>query len=407
VTFVVYRRRFCTKIAAHYFLDKPQDVPGDYEGLSERFVSYCHEIGTSFRGDMLLVIVDSLEDLEVWNISSQSYIPKENASAVDWVPAKLPTMPLFPVRIILAVDPEADPEITRRLRYQQKSHQSNELTIHPMDRHLRRETLRIMLEKQSRSPFDMEKVIRNLSKLDACGVPMFMHYAVHQLSLGNPLPEQMEERLTHLPTNVSDLCFHSILSVEKTVDGGTGYVREILMLLACTRRGLLEPELWQLIKMQSASVRRRPKYYRFIAALQGLKPFLRAGPIWSDRGGEHCYSLCHGLFARIITARFVKNLHTEHAMHHKLADLFYQVFLALNLERLTAGADRWLHARTISDEQGRGLGEVLFHAIKAHMYMEVRELLCSLRFVELRIMFDQLAELLEVNVFKILQHVFV
>ena len=29
---------------------QPGDVPGDYQGLSERFVTYCHEIGTSFRG---------------------------------------------------------------------------------------------------------------------------------------------------------------------------------------------------------------------------------------------------------------------------------------------------------------------------------------------------------------------
>ena len=252
-----------------------------------------------------------------------------------------------------------------------------------------------MLEKQSRQPFDLEKVIRNVSKMEACGVPMFMHYAVHQLSVGNPTPAEMETLVEHLPHNVSDLCFQCILRVEKAVDGGTQYVQEILMLLSCTRRGLLEAELWQLIKMQSATVRRRPKYYRFVAVLQGLRPFFRAGPIWSDKGGEHCYHLSHGLFSRIITARFVKNLHTEQSLHRKLADLFYQVFLALNLERLSNGADRWLHCRIITDEQARGLGEVAFHACKAHMFREVRELLCSLRFVELRIMFDQLAELLQ------------
>ena len=86
---------------------------------------------------------------------------------------------------------------------------------------------------------------------------------------------------------------------------------------------------------------------------------------------------------------------TEQGIHRKLADLFYQVFLALNLERLSNGADRWLHMRIITDEQARGLGEVAYHACRAHMFTSVLELLCSLRFVELRIMFDQLAELLE------------
>jgi hypothetical protein len=176
----------------------------------------------------------------------------------------------------------------------------------------------------------------------------------------------------------------------------------------------------------------------------GLKPFFRAKTLWFDRGGEHCYDLCHGLFARIVIARFVKNASTgqappsspdashgsghafvesgvgeicacsrhiflrlandarhmwiymtEQGIHRKLADLFYQVFLALNLERLSNGADRWLHMRIITDEQARGLGEVVYHACRAHMFTSVLELLCSLRFVELRIMFDQLAELLE------------
>jgi hypothetical protein len=93
--------------------------------------------------------------------------------------------------------------------------------------------------------------------------------------------------------------------------------------------------------------------------------------------------------------RFIANSHTEQLYHRKIADLFYQVFLALNLERLTNGADRWLHCRIITDEQARGLDQVVYHAGQAHMFTEVRELLCSLRFIELRVMFDQLAELLQ------------
>jgi WD40 repeat protein len=388
-------KRFCTKIADHYFLGKPDDVPGDYTGLSERFRQYCQEVGTSFRGDMLMVMVDSIDEFEMWNINSEHYIPKESASSVDWVPEKLSTMPLFPVRMILSIDPDAAPDTLDRLRNQQKAYQLNEISIVSMDISMRMDALRKMLAKQSRTPFDLEKVIRIVSKIEACSIPMFMHYAALDLTVNNPSIQEMEAKALHLPTNVSELCFQSIMRVEKEVDGGTGYVREILMLLVCARRGLLESEMWQLVKMQSAMVRRRPKYFRFIAALQGLKPFFRAGPIWSDRGGEHCFNLCHELFSRIILSRLVKNLHTEQTMHRKLADLFYQGFLALNLERLSNGAARWFHCRIITDEHARGLGEVVFHACKAHMFDSVRELLCSLRFIELRIMFSQLSELLE------------
>ena len=387
-------KRFCTKVAEHYYFDKPQDVPSDYKGLCQKFCSYSHRVGESFRGDMLMVMVDSIDELDMWTIHSESYIPKEDVSAVDWIPEKLPTMPLFPVRMILALDPDAAPETVMRLRKQQKAYQVNEIFLQSMDPHLRSDALRKMLENHGRDPFSLEKVISKLSKSETC-VPIFMHYAVQELVIGNPSPTEMEEVSLRLPTDVTELCYQSILRVERAVDGGMGYVREILMLLSCTRRGLLESELWQLIKMQSAAVRRRPKYYRFIAALQGLKSYFRIAPLWSDRGGEHCYHLCHGLFARIVLARLMKTMQQEQAMHHKLADLFYQVFLALNLERLSNGVDRWLHSRIVIDEQARGLGEVVFHACKAHMFKEVRELLCSLRFVELRIMFNQLAELVE------------
>ena len=49
---------------------------------------------------------------------------------------KLSRMPLFPVRIVLACDPDANPEIAHRLRNQQKAHQTNEISIECMSRSL-------------------------------------------------------------------------------------------------------------------------------------------------------------------------------------------------------------------------------------------------------------------------------
>jgi hypothetical protein len=78
----------------------------------------------------------------------------------------------------------------------------------------RAQALRKMLEKQSRTPFDLEKVIRSLSKMEASGVPMYLHYAALELAVGNPLPDQMEAQVSRLPKNLSDLCFQSILRGE-------------------------------------------------------------------------------------------------------------------------------------------------------------------------------------------------
>ncbi len=53
-------QNFCTAIAQHYFLEE-DDMPGDYAGLCKRFLAYVPQVGASFRGDALLVIVDSIE----------------------------------------------------------------------------------------------------------------------------------------------------------------------------------------------------------------------------------------------------------------------------------------------------------------------------------------------------------
>jgi hypothetical protein len=64
---------FCHAIAQHYFFDDPGG-PMDYISLCERFLSYVPRVGSSFRGDSLLLVVDSLEELDMWQSHSDRYI---------------------------------------------------------------------------------------------------------------------------------------------------------------------------------------------------------------------------------------------------------------------------------------------------------------------------------------------
>ncbi len=57
-------QNFCTAIAQHYFLDE-DDMPQDYARLCKRFLASVPQVGASFRGDSLLIIVDSVEVLYV------------------------------------------------------------------------------------------------------------------------------------------------------------------------------------------------------------------------------------------------------------------------------------------------------------------------------------------------------
>jgi hypothetical protein len=57
-------------------------------------------------------------------------------------------------------------------------------------------------------------------------------------------------------------------------------------LLCLSRRGLLESELWELVKMRCASIGVQPRAYRFYQSLAALRTFFHHGPKFSDVGGE-------------------------------------------------------------------------------------------------------------------------
>lgn len=112
---------FCQAISEHYFFPE-KEWPLDYASLCERFRSYVPRVGSSFRGDFLLVIVDSLEELDMWQSHSDRYV-HDTFSCIDWIPSRLPPPPNFPVRIMVSIDHTAMPERTAQLRKRQSAFQ--------------------------------------------------------------------------------------------------------------------------------------------------------------------------------------------------------------------------------------------------------------------------------------------
>lgn len=61
---------------------------------------------------------------------------------------------------------------------------------------------------------------------------------------------------------LADLVQNMISHVEHEIDGGTGNVQDMIGLLCLSRRGLLESEMWELIKMHCAATGIVPRAYR-------------------------------------------------------------------------------------------------------------------------------------------------
>lgn len=56
-------RRFCARLASHFHLDPPSEVPKNYDSLCKKLREYCSKAAASFRGDMTLIVVDGIDEL--------------------------------------------------------------------------------------------------------------------------------------------------------------------------------------------------------------------------------------------------------------------------------------------------------------------------------------------------------
>jgi hypothetical protein len=325
----------------------------------------------------------------MWTAHSDRYIT-DSFSCIDWIPPRLPAPPHFPIRIVVSIDPSQVGDRVAQLHKRHSAFQVNEITLTELNKECRTAALTSMLTKRGVS--EAQKLAQRVAEIPASAIPMYLYMSSIYLSTASTEPERA---VASLPNSLSEVIASIITRAEHEVDSGSGYVKDVLSLVCCTRRGLLEPELWEILKLQCVNTNMVPKLYRLHAVLHALRPLFHPVARLADIGGERVVQIRHVHISRIVMAKVVKHLDTETGLHKRLADMFYQGLLSLHLERLGEGTQRWLYNRVITDEQARAVSEVCYHAIRGRMVTETRELLCSLRFVELRIMLGQLAELLE------------
>ena len=236
-----------------------------------------------------------------------------------------------------------------------------------------------------------------------------------------------------MPVSVAAMAASVYASVEAGSPGGTRVAACLLGGLAVSRRGLLEEEAWALtVRMQNtdfailarlpreeATEPQRLEFNRVLRALRCLLLGVRGkggrsgwegGAIDSqDFGEETALLLSHRAFVDAAVQRYLcggaqgrtgQGRAAETLVHEGLADVYTDGIVALQVDELGLGQERWIAAHSVTDHDARCLSEVCFHTIRGGSFgsgcgiERAVDVLTSLRIIELRFMLRLLPEMM-------------
>ncbi|EKX41186.1 hypothetical protein GUITHDRAFT_112660 [Guillardia theta CCMP2712] len=362
-------RRLCAKVAARFFIMKPEEVEDDYDGLCEDFRRCCRDAAWSSRGDELLVFVDSIEELSCWerycsHVSRQppwlgngpGCMAQEQDALVEaaWIPEEFPAPPAFSVKLVLTLNHEARPDILAALRAR---------TYRPVE-----------LELEPTSHNDCVDLLQRM-------------YILSQL--------EAHERVERVSNTLTDLMGAVLNHMEDHEDREEGLVGELLALLSVTRRGLLEEESWDVMRTQAASLQFELSFARFLQVVHTAEPLLECVSSRRDVSVDSVMRLKHVLVLQLVRSRYVSSGEAEAETHEHVGEMFLRNLRSLKMNEISEGTAEWLRSRTISDMQARAASEVGFHCIGARRKRDFVNVLCSLRLLEVRFILKLLPVILE------------
>lgn len=236
-----------------------------------------------------------------------------------------------------------------------------------------------------------------------------------------------------MPVSVAAMAASVYASVEAGSPGCTRVAACLLGGLAVSRRGLLEEEAWALtVRMQNtdfailarlpreeATEPQRLEFNRVLRALRCLLLGVRGkggrsgwegGAIDSqDFGEETALLLSHRAFVDAAVERYLcggaqgrtgQGRAAETLVHEGLADVYTDGIVALQVDELGLGQERWIAVHSVTDHDARCLSEVCFHTIRGGSFgsgcgiERAIDVLTSLRIIELRFMLRLLPEML-------------
>lgn len=321
--------RLCRELKLRFGLN--DDIPTDYYRLRQTFLEFIEQ--GSALGKIVLLI-DALNQLE----------ETQSAHNLDWLPQSLPRGVTLIVSTLTGDCLDA---------LQARAAPSYEIVIGPLTNDERKEIVRQMLwtyRKRLDERSDNDQIGALLSKVDSDN-PLYLRVACEEMRVFGDF-ERVTERIESLPDRVPALLEQVLERIE--IDYGKELVADLLSLLACSRHGLLESELLELL---APSGQARLPQARWASLYRSLKFYLR--PPGEDGEGE--LDFFHRQLAKAVRQRYFNHDESEVAGHERLARYFQR--------RIDTHSDnQWTAIYP------RGLRELPYHLCEGALYSELFQL---------------------------------
>ena len=301
-------RNMCLELKRQFVLK--EEMPEDYKRLSETLAVML--VSASQDKERIVIVLDALDQL----------VPLEAAHGLGWLLDRMPEKP----RLVVSTLEGDCLDVLRQ-------HEAEEITLPPLTESKQRQIVHVLLSEWQRK-LDEKQMIALLAHPGVKN-PLYLRVALEELRLFGKF-EQLTERIKALGENIPDLFDQVLARVEE--DYGRDLVTQAVSMLGCSRHGLRETELLQLL--------RRKDQEQFPRALWAR--LARSAKMYLVQRGELIYFF-HRQLAEAVAARYRKHKR----IHTKLATFFEKAPLERRLEeypyQLQHAKERDTLANVLSD----------------------------------------------------------
>jgi telomerase protein component 1 len=339
--------RVCQELAENFEID--EEVPDEFSDLVKAFPVFLEQ--ASYKGKILVVLdaVNQLDDAI------------NRAQSLDWLPQELPCK-----FVVSTLDGKCLDVLRNRKGF--------EIKLTPLGVPERTEIVRQSLAEYHKKLDErpMNNQMRVLLKKTDAHKPLYLSVACEELRVFG-VYERVSDKIKELGPTVAKLLDGVLQRLE--VDHGRDIVEGILSLIACSRGGMLERELLEVLELHGVGLTRE-KWLRLYRALGSfLKP--------SGEGEELTLSLFHEQLNVAVAKRYLKKGKTLAQTHRRLADYFYN------------RADPARNAGWDGRSDRRAFSELPYHLRNASMFDELSRVLSDLTFIEVKSSHNMTYDLVE------------
>lgn len=332
-------RRLCRELAVRYEIGEA--IPEDYQGLRRVFPLFLHKAAATGKA---VIILDGLNQLDT----------RHNAQTLDWLPHSLPPG----MKVIVST---LEGECLEALR--QRRPAPPEIHVGALDKDSRKNLVRLTL-LEYRKTLD-ERPGRNqmgllLEKKESEN-PLYLLVACEELRVFGEF-QKVTERIQSFPDDINGL-FEQVLS-RLEEDHGQVLVKDALALIECSRHGLLESEILELLPGEKGGPLPKAVWARFLRSFQFyLRP--------PGESGEGMIDFFHRQLSKAVRIRYLGDERSGAEYHRRLADFFRTKADPYGDARWTKDYPRGLTELPYHYLEG-GMSEDLFRLVRDHGFLDIQ-----------------------------------